>query len=112
MIIQASGKLPSLKELAEILKTELSNQYSYEVFGLGNKSVLVGKSTLVGAQITVNGQEVSIVSSPPSVFGGLLQTLGMTELAIFIFPFFGFSSRSKYAELEKEIGSFLHHKYN
>ncbi|MEM7109806.1 MAG: hypothetical protein AAF519_16390 [Bacteroidota bacterium] len=112
MIIQTSKKLPSIKELGEILKKGLSDQYSYNVFGLGSQSVLVGKSHLIGAQITIHGQEVSIVSSPPSVLGGFLQTLGMTELAIFILPLFGFSARSKYAKLEKEISSFIRYKYN
>ena len=73
MIIQTSKKLPSIKELGEILKKGLSDQYSYNVFGLGSQSVLVSKSHLIGAQVTIHEQEVSIVSSPPSVFGGILQ---------------------------------------
>lgn len=115
MRIEVSKKLPPIKELAEILKHEFSHLYTYKVLGLGKKSILVGKSTLIGAQISVLENEVSIASSPPSVFAGILQAVGLTEFAIFLLPIFfheGLPLPSKYSELEKEIGSFLQYKYS
>ncbi|UII20549.1 hypothetical protein [Fulvivirga ligni] len=115
MRIELSKNLPSIKELAETLKMRFSDQYTIKTFGLGKKSILVGKSTLVGAEISVNENEISLTSSPPTIFGGILMTLGMTELAIFLLPFFfkqGLSGNSGYRELEKEIGTFLTQKFN
>ena len=115
MRIRLSKKLPSVNELAEILKNKFSNRYSYKTFGLGDKSILVGKSTLVGAELSINKNEVSIAWSPPSVFGGILVSLGLTELAFYLFPFFfkeSISLKSSYRELEKEIGTFLLHQYD
>ena len=114
MRIQVSKRLPPLKELVRIFKQEFSNHCSYVLFGVGEKSILVGRSTLVGVQISVRENEVSITSSPPSLFAGILQTLGLTELVIFLFPVFfreGLPLPSKYVELEKEIGTFLLRKY-
>ncbi|HAA13892.1 MAG TPA: hypothetical protein DCE41_20255 [Cytophagales bacterium] len=110
MRIQSTKQLPSLNELKEILSQRFSGQYSVKTFGAGRKSILVGKSTLIGAEISIHKNEVSIASSPPSVFGGILMTLGMTELALFIFPFF-FKHKSGYRTLEREIGLFLQHQY-
>ncbi len=108
MRIALSKELPTIKELAEVLKSRFSEHYTVKTFGLDNNSILIRKSRLVGAELSVHGNEVSLSSSPPSVMGGLLMTLGMTELAIFLFPFFfNQVSSGNYRELEKEIGTFL-----
>ncbi len=115
MRIELSKNLPTIKELSEALKLRFSNQYTIKTFGFGKSSILIGKSTLVGAEISMNNNGISLASSPPSIFGGILMTLGMTELAIFLFPFFfkdGMTVNSSYRELEKEIGTFLTHKFN
>ena len=116
MRIKLSKKLPTVKELSHTLRLRFSNRYTIKEFGLGKKSILVGKSTLVGAEVSlINNNEVSLSSSPPSVFGGILMALGMTEVAIFLFPFFfkeALTVRSSYRELEREIGTFLTQKFN
>ena len=107
MRIAFSKELPTIKELVEILKSRFPDTYTVKK-GLDHSSILIGKSTLIGAELSVHGNEVSLSSSPPSVFGGLLMTLGMTELAIFLFPFlFKEVSAGNYRELEQEIGTFL-----
>ena len=114
MRIQVSKKLPPVEELLKVFKNEFSNHYSYKLFGLGNKSILVGKSTLLGAQISVFDNEVSINSSPPSFFAGIVHAMGSTELMVLLFPMFfqkGGVFSSTYVNLEKEIGAFLLNKY-
>jgi len=115
MRIKLSKQLPATDELMNILKREFSNRYSFKMFGLGKQSILVGKSSLIGAQVSIRQNEVSIDASPPSFFGSVLQLIGITELAVFLLPFLfveGLSSPSKYRVLEKDIGTFLVHKYS
>ena len=115
MRIEFAKQLPSTEELIKILKLRFSNPYSIKTFGLGKNNILIGKSTLVGAEVCVNKNEVSINYSPPSVFGGFLLSLGLAELGILLFPFLfkeGFSHNSSYRKLEKEIGTFLKQKLN
>ena len=51
---------PSTKELAEILKQEFSDHYSYKQLGLGEeKNIIVQKSTFVGVQISKSGNEIT-----------------------------------------------------
>ena len=114
MRIQLSKNLPSIHDLTEILRQRFSDQYSVKTFGLGKQSILVGKSTLVGAEISIRENEVSLSSSPPSVFGSILLTLGLTELAVVLIPFLlkdGVSQQASYRKLEKEIGTFLVQAY-
>lgn len=110
MRIQFSKSPPSTKELVEVLKQRFSSKYTIKTFGMGNRSISIGKSTLVGAEISVHKNTISFSSSPPSVFGGILMALGMTEFAIFLFPFFfknGLSPQASYSALEHEVGAFL-----
>ena len=114
MRIQLSRQLPSVNELSTILQQRFSDQYAVKTFGLGNQNILVGKSTLVGAELSVNHNEVSLSWSPPSFFGGILLSLGLTELGILLVPFLfkeSFSPDKAYRKLEKEIGTFLHEQY-
>ncbi|MDQ3394599.1 MAG: hypothetical protein M3512_10885 [Bacteroidota bacterium] len=113
MVIKVK-KAPSNEELVETLKREFSNDYSYKLFGLGKKSIIVRKSAFLGAQVSVQENEISIQGSPPSFGTGFLATLAMTEAAIVVFPLFLFTgaSPSKFRKLEKEIASFLKNKYD
>lgn len=115
MQIIASKTLPSAQELVEVLKHELSSHYSYKLFGLGKKSIIVGKSSLIGAQISIREKEITIQATPPTVIGGMLASISSTELAVFLLPlFFGKSVLlpSQRSEIEKEIGLFLKQKYS
>ncbi|MEO9871202.1 hypothetical protein [Ekhidna sp.] len=108
-----SKKAPPIKELTEILKQRFSNQYSIKTFGLGNKNILITKSTLVGAEISVNENEISVDSH--STFEKVSRTLGyITGFILFFLPFMireGSNSEARYRELELEIGYFLKRKF-
>ena len=115
MRIKLSKRLPSVKELSRILNDRFSDSYSVKTFGMGGKNILIGKSTLVGAEVSVDKNEVSISWSPPSVFGGILLSLGLSELIILLLPFLvreRFSPNTSYRKMEKEIGTFLYSRYN
>lgn len=108
MNLLTSKTPPSANELIEILKREFSDQYTYQIFGIGNeKSILVKKSFFVGAQISKRENEFTIDGIHPSVSSSLiallLQVLG--NLYILFSP-------SPYRKFEKEIGLFLKRKYN
>jgi hypothetical protein len=109
MRIVTSQTPPTLSELAEILKQEFAGHYSYKLFGLGQKSLIVGRSRFVGAQITINDHEISIQAAPPSLFIGMLLSLAC-PFPILLIPLFlldGFGP----GDLDKEIGIFLKQKY-
>ena len=114
MRIQVSKKLPSVSELVRILKSELPTHYSCKPFGIGKKTILIGRSTLVGAEVSINKNHVSISSSPPSVFASFLLSLAFAETVILLLPIIfgeGLPGPSKYLELEKEIGLLIRNMY-
>lgn len=97
-----------------MLKRALPPHYSCKTFGIGKKSILVGKSTLVGAEISIDKNQVSISSSPPSVFASILLSLAFAETIILLLPIIfgeGLPGPSKYLELEKEIGFLVRNMY-
>lgn len=115
MNVQLATTPPATKELAAILKRELSDRYAYQLFGLGNsKSIIVRKSTFVGAQISISEKEITIQGMPPSIPAYFLSFLGLTEFAFIPLIFLGqlWSLPSQWKMLEKEIGAFLKRKYN
>ena len=108
MKILASKALPSANDLVDILKTEFSDKYSYELFGLGpNKSILMKKTFFVGAQISINGNNISIDGIPPSVSASFISIV----LQVFANLFIVFALMP-YRKLEKEIATFLNNRYN
>ncbi len=108
MNIQTSKKLPTAKRLAEILKKEFSNQYEYEEFGLSEgKSLIVRKSFLVGAQISINKNELIVDSVPPSVTASFIATIMNTFANLFIV-----FAILPYRKLERDLARFLNNKYN
>jgi len=113
MRISTSKKLPSTAELIGILKQELHQNYSYKLFGLGSeKTIIVTKSSSVGAQISVRGNEIMIQGTPPPPVAYFVSFLCWTEFAALLLFFMGWSTRSKLIELEKELAVFLNNKYN
>jgi hypothetical protein len=107
MNVPLTAPPPSTKELVAVLRQEFSEHYSYRLFGLGNaKSIIVRKSTFVGAQISINAHEIAIRATPPSILAGFLNFFRLTELGeIWSLP-------PQWSALEREIGTFLKHKYN
>lgn len=87
MRIEFSKPLPSVKELSAILSDRFSDKYSVRTYGAGEQSIIVGKSTFVGAQLSVDNNEISIDWTPSNAFGSLLMSLGMTEFMIIFIPF-------------------------
>jgi hypothetical protein len=113
MRISTLKTLPSSAELIGILKQELPGNYSYELYGLGKeKTILVTKSSSVGAQISLRGNEITIQGTPPPPLAYFVSFLGWNEFAVLLLFFMGWSTRSKLAELEKELAIFLKNKYN
>jgi hypothetical protein len=105
---------PTNEELMALLKNKLPSEYSVKEFGLGKKTILIKKSTFIGAQITVRENEISIDASAPSVAGGMWSTLAMTELAIVIVPVFWIAGAfpSKMKKFEREVANFIFEQYN
>src|SRR5688500_19260249 len=113
MRISTLKKLPTSAELISVLKQELPQNYSYKLFGLGKeKTVLVTKSSSVGAQISIHDNEITIQGTPPPPVAYFVSFLGWTEFAALLLFFVGWSTRSELVELEKELAIFLKNKYN
>ena len=101
---------PSTEELVGILKREFSNLYSYNLFGLDcERSIMVGKSTFVGAQVSIKGNEVTVHGVPPSA-----TTTFLSALDFFVTGglFMGLPFQAKREKFEKEVGGFLQRKFN
>lgn len=109
MRIVTSQTPPTLSGLADILKQEFAGDCSYRLFGLGQKSLLVGSSRFAGAQITINGHEISVQTAPPSLFAGMLLSLSI-PFPVLLIPLYLLDGVGP-GDLEKEIGTFLKHKY-
>ena len=113
MRISTIKTLPSNAELISVLKQELPQNYYYKLFGLGKeKTILVTKSSSVGAQISIRENEITIQGTPPPPVAYFISFLGWTEFAFLLLFFVGWSTTSKLKELEKELAVFLKNKYN
>lgn len=113
MIIKVKST-PTNEELIALLRKELPSDYSLREFGLGKKTVMIKKSTFIGAQITVRKNEIAVDESTPSVAGGILSSLAMIELAsliVFIFAS-GTPTRSKFQAFEREMAALIFKLYN
>ncbi|MEQ9289364.1 MAG: hypothetical protein RIG77_20720 [Cyclobacteriaceae bacterium] len=115
MKIFTSKNIPPIKKMAEILKQEFSDKFSYELFGIGKeKSIIVEKSTFVGVQISRTKNEISIEGIHPSVPASFISSV----LAYFMSSghpinlWFPGLYDSPWKKFEKEVGSFLNQKYN
>ena len=117
MRICVSKKLPPINQLIKVLRRELPPHYSFKTFGIGKKNILVGKSKLIGAELTIDQNQVSISPSPPSLFAGILLSLGFmgfVESIALLLPFLfseGLPKPTKFLELEKEVGLIIKNTY-
>lgn len=101
---------PSTEELAGILKKEFSSFYSYNLFGLDReRSIMVEKSTFVGAQVSIKGNEITVHGIPPTATTTFLSAL---DFLVTGGLFMGLPFQSKREKFEKEVGSFLQQKFN
>ena len=116
MIIELNRPAPPMKQLMQMLQSDLGNEYSYKWFGVKQDSILIGKSFFYGAQISVHDNQISIQHSPPSVLAGFISTLAMTELAVLMIPFIsywcGIPSQSNINSFIKDIARVIKVKLN
>lgn len=98
MIVQAT-KSPNFNELIETLKNQFSNYSVYTFNSEPEKSIIVRKSSTVGAQITVRDNEIIVDACCPNIFVSTL--IGLLSA---IFP--------PYHNFEMKITDFLKKKYN
>ncbi|MBT1705794.1 hypothetical protein [Chryseosolibacter indicus] len=114
MKLTTSKGLPSIAELKDILRQEFSSDYSYRLFGLGKeKTLIVGKSPLVGAQISIHENEVTIQPTPPTLPAAFFVSfVSMTEFVVLLLLFVGIKLKSPWKEFERDISKFLYKKYN
>jgi len=109
MKIVATIPLPDNGELLELLGNEFSTNYTYELFGLGGqKSILVGKSAFVGAQISMRENEITIQATPPSIVTGnflfFFSLIGVDTILGLLF-------RSQLRKVEMEVAGFLKSRF-
>ncbi|WP_221390226.1 hypothetical protein [Dyadobacter sp. NIV53] len=100
--------IPSTQELAETLKEEFSDQYSYGMFGLDCDSIIVSKSIFVGVQISKKNNEITLQGMPASVPTWLLYVADLVSTGGIVSLIF----RSSWIKFENEIRAFLIQKYN
>lgn len=98
MIVQGT-RLPTFDELIEVLKSQFSSQAVYTFDSKPQKSIIVRKSALVGAQITIRDNEMIVDACCPNIFISALIGLIST-----IFP--------PYHEFEMKVTDFLKKAYN
>jgi hypothetical protein len=96
---------PSTEEIAHALEHGFSSKYSYSFFGVGeNRSVIVKKSELVGAQISTSRNRMTVHAMPPNLLLSSLDAV-LTGLISAV-------SYSSLTKLEKDLTVFLRSKYS
>ncbi|WP_340152372.1 hypothetical protein [uncultured Marivirga sp.] len=98
MIVQGS-QLPQFSELIQILKTQFSGYSVYTLGSKSQKSIIVQKSSFIGAQITVRDQEINVDACCPNLF--------VSAIIGFINTIF-----TPYAKFEMRIANFLKVRYS
>ena len=95
------------KDLLSKLKERFANQYSCRYFEFGlEPSIIVRKSTWVGAQVTIRDKEIELDFTFPTL---------ATSIAGMVFFYSGIfaipSLITSWIALQKDIGGFLSKKY-
>ncbi len=98
MIVQGT-RLPTFDELIAVLESQFSSQAVYTFDSKPQKSIIVRKSALVGAQITIRDNEIIVDACCPNIFISALIGLIST-----IYP--------PYHEFEMNVTDFLKKAYN
>ena len=116
MKISINGALPPLAELVQILNDAFQPGYSFKPYGLGkNKTIMARKSSLVGLQLSVAGNQIDLQPTAPTMTGSVLSFMMLTELApLIMIPLVvgsDFFRKDPYKEMAKEIGFYLKEKY-
>jgi hypothetical protein len=116
MKIIINGTFPPPTELVQILNDAFQPGYSFRQFGLGkNKTIMARKSSLVGIQLSVVGNQIDFQPTAPTITGPVLSFIMLTELVpLIMIPLLvisDFFRKDPYKEMAKEIGFFLKKKY-
>ena len=98
MIVQTTTAVKFV-DLNQTLKSHFSNYSVYIFDSVPQKSIIVQKSAIVGAQISIRQNEIIIDACCPNIFISAL--IGFLSI---IFP--------PYENFEMEITDFLKKKYN
>ena len=101
MIVQAA-QLPNFSDLIHILKSQFPGYSVYSLGSIPQKSIIVRKSAIVGAQITVRDKDIIVDACFPNLFISSVMSLFTAST---IFPF------SSWPKFEKKISDFLKIKY-
>ena len=94
-------------ELLVTLKERYSNLYTCKYFEFGlEPSIIVRKSTWVGAQITIRGEEIELDFTFPTL------ATSITGMIVFYSGIFAIPSLiTSWIDLQKDLGGFLIRKY-
>ena len=109
MRIPTTKTLPAYEDLITLLRSEFSDKYDYELFGLADKkSILVGKSPFVGAQVSIAENEITIQGTPPSMLtGNFLFFFSLVGVDTVLGLLYG----SKLKKFERELAIFLKNRF-
>jgi hypothetical protein len=78
--------------------------YASKFFGFNDESILIGKSPLIGVQISKRENQITVQGTPPTFLAGIL---------VFVLSLAGFAYyTSEFKKFEKEVASFLYQKFN
>lgn len=102
MIVQTTNSL-NTKDLLQSLKSQFPNYSVYRFDTKFQKSIVVRKSAIVGAQITVHENEIMVDACYPNIFISSLMSL---LTASTIFPF------NSWRNFESKVTNFLRSIYN
>ena len=98
MIVQAK-RLPNFKELIEVLRMQFPTYSFYTFNSKPQRSIIIQKSGLVGAQISVHDNEIRVDACCSNIFVSAL--IGLIS-----------SILPPYHDFEMKITDFLKKKYN
>lgn len=102
MIVQATKSL-NKDDLIQSLKSQFPKYSVYKFDTKFQKSIVVRKSAIVGAQITIHENEIMVDACYPNLFISSLMSLFTAST---IFPF------NSWRDFEKQITDFLKLTYN
>lgn len=102
MIVPTTKSIDA-KDLIQSLKTQFSNYSVYSFDTKFQKSIIVRKSAIVGAQLSIHDNEIVVDACYPNVFISAFMSL---LTASTIFPF------NAWHHFEKKITDFLKSSYS
>ncbi|WP_296621068.1 hypothetical protein [Marivirga sp.] len=103
MIVKAKQVVPTINDLIQELKSKFSDYTYSTLHSKPQKIIIIRKSILVGAQVTVRDNEITVHACYPNVLFSSLMTL-LTSCCVF--------PANSWTDFEIKISDFLKKKYN